>query len=261
MPSPAPSPFAWPVLLGAASFFVPAVAARAAGRSLRRDPAGQVAGVLLLVGVVGLAGLGQALGVVPRPVPVSAISSSVAAVLMLAPLLGWIGGAAPRWRGRAQAAVAGALVVAALFLGVGREFRLVTGPLISLWLTALSAAALARTVRAGRASGAVPGDRPTPILGALFTYYLTAMVSRPLVETLVGTDPRAVVDAHMGLQLVYAGCMAVVAWGVARRPAPVPTPARGPEPRRAPADTLPPPVVAPPDAYPAPQRPAQRQAV
>jgi hypothetical protein len=66
------------------------------------------------------------------------------------------------------------------------------------------------------------------------------------------------VDAHMGLQLVYAGCMALIAWGVSRRP--VAAPVRGPDPSRAPDVPLPP-VVAPQGAYRAPARPAQRQAV
>jgi len=270
MQSQAPSPFAWPVLLGAASLFFPAVAARVAGRSLRRDPAGQVAGVLLLVGATGLLGLGQALGAVPRVVPVSTVSSSLAPVLMLVPLARWIGGGAPRWRPVAQAAVAGALLLAMLLLGVGREFRLVTGPLIAFGLTALTAVALARTVRGAD----TPEDAPArlTILGGLLTYYFTVMVSRPLVETLVGSDPRAVIDAHMGLQLVYAGCMTVVAWGIGRRALAAPPSTRGPAPARArstPATPGPasseggaPPVVAPPDAYPEPKRPAAtRQAV
>jgi hypothetical protein len=256
----APSPFAWPLLLGAASFFFPAIAAWVAGRSLLRDPAGQIAGTLLLVGTFAFLGLGQALGVVPRAVPISAISSSVAPVLLLAPLSTWIGGGALRWRPIAQAAVAGTLLVAALLLGTVREFRLVTAPLISFGMTALCAAALARTVRG---TGAVPpSDRRTLILGALLTYYFTAMVSRPLIETLVGSDPRAGIDAHMGLQIVYAGCMTAVAWGVSRRALPVPPPSLGPEPSRAPAIAAASPVVAPPDAYQEPKRPAaKRQAV
>jgi hypothetical protein len=76
----------------------------------------------------------------------------------------------------------------------------------------------------------------------------------------------------MGLQLVYAGCMTVVAWGIGRRALAAPPSTRGPEPARArstPATPEPatseggaPPVVAPPDAYPEPKRPAAtRQAV
>jgi hypothetical protein len=256
----APSPFAWPLLLGAASFFFPALAAWVAGRSLVRDPAGQIAGTLLLVGTIAFLGLGQALGVVSRTIPLAAMSSSIAPVLLLAPLSTWIGGGAARWRPAAQAILAVVLVGAGIFLGTGREFRLVTGPIISFAMTALCAAALARTVRG---TGAVPPtDRRTLILGALLTYYFTSMVSRPLVETLVGSDPRAVIDAHMGLQLVYAGCMTVVAWGVSRRALPAPAPSLGPEPSRAPVVEVATPVVAPPDAYPEPKRPAaRRQAV
>jgi hypothetical protein len=261
MATPAPSPLAWPLLVGGASFFFPAIAAWATGRSLLRDPAGQIAGTLLLVGTCAFLALGQALGLVPKGVPLTAISSSLAPLLLLVPLLTWIGGAAPRWRPVAQGAVAGALLLAALLLGTGREFRLVTAPLISLGLTALCATALARTVR-GTGPTPAASDGRALILGALVTYYFTALMSRPLIETLIARDRQAGIDAHMGLQLVYAGCMTVVAWGVSRRAAAAPLPTLGPEPTRTPATPPAPQVAVPTDAYSEPKRPAaQRQAV
>ena len=258
-PAPPPSPFAWPTLLGAASLAFPALAAVYARRSLLREPGGQVAGALLLVLVVSLLGLGQVLGVVPRMVPVSSLVFAVHPLLTVVPLLTWVGGSAPRRRPVVQGAAAAALVAGLLLLGPGREFRLVVGPAAGLLMTALCAVALAQSVRAGAESRA---DGRTIVLGGLLTYFIITVIAPPLIETLVGGDPRAVIDAHMGLQLVYAGCMTVVAWGVARRvPVPAPAPRRGPEPTRVPAVDVPPPVVVPPDAYPEPKRPAARQAV
>ena len=259
MTPPAPSPFAWPILLGASSLAFPALAALYARRSLLREPGGQVAGALLLVLVINLLGLAQVLGLVPRGVPVSSLVFAVHPLLTVVPLLSWIGGSAPRRRPLVQGAAAAALGAGLLLLGPGREFHLVVKPAAGVLMTSLCALALAQSVRAGVESRA---DGRTIVLGGLLTYFVITIVASPLIETLVGADPRALIDAHMGLQLVYAGCMTAIAWGVARRvPAATPAPRRGPEPTRAPVVDTAPPVVAPPDAYPEPKRPAARQAV
>ena len=168
--------------------------------------------------------------------------------------------AARRWRTRAQLLVATAGTLGVLFLD-DRTFRLVGSPIVALGMVGLCVAGLAQSVR--RARDGVVGPERLPILGAMVTYWVVSAIARPLIETLYRSDLQAMIDAHMGAQLVYAGCMTVVAWGVSRRAArPDTAPAAGPERTAAPrheADA--PPVVAPPDAYPEPKRPAARQAI
>lgn len=254
MPPQAPSPFAWPILLGASSLAFPALAALYARRPLRRDPAAQLAAALLVVGGVNVLSLGQVLGLVPRAVPLSAISNGLSFTLVIGPVLAWLG-ARPRDRVAAQAAVATAWVAGLLLLGTGREFGLVAVPVKGIVMTAVSAAALARCVRHSAATGS--HDSRLTILGGLVTYYLVNTITRPLVETLFASNYQATVDAHMGAQLVYAGCMTAIAVGVARYPSPHAQPAAA---APAAASTLAPnePVAPPADAYPAPPRAARR---
>lgn len=253
MPPQAPSPFAWPLLLSATSFLFPALAAVYRRRSPRHDPAAQLAAALFVIFCVNGLTLAQVLGVVPRAVPMSAISNGLSIVLIMWPVLTWLG-VSPRGRLASQAAVATLWLSGIALLGSGREFGLVAVPVKGVVMTTLCAAALARCVRQSAATGA--GDSRITILGALVTYFLMNTLARPLLETLFASDYRAMVDAHMGGQLVYAGCMTAIAIGVARYPVPHAPPAP------AAAPTLPPnePVATPADAYPTPPR-ATRRAV
>jgi hypothetical protein len=173
-----PSPFAWPVMLGAASYAFPALAALGTRRSLLRDPAGQVAGTWLVVGALNTLGLGQVLGLVPRGVRVGTILIVVTPLLLVAPLLTWLGVDARRRR-LAQLGILGAAALGMASIADDRAFRLVAGPVMALAMVVLAAAALARTVRHGLGAPAHP--ERAPILGALVTHFVTSMLERKLI--------------------------------------------------------------------------------
>lgn len=215
-------------MVGLVSMFVPAVAAAVVRRPWR-DPAARVAAAWFVVGSGSVLALGQLVGAVPRSWPVSTGMVGLMPLLLLPPLLEWLHPAAARRPARTALAVA--LVVAIAWgggvaaLGTGRPFRLVAHPVMSLALAATAVAALAATVRRDARAGA---DGRLWILGALTTYFLVAVLLKPLLETLLRASPASLFDVHLGIQLVDAGCYLAIARGVAHRPHPAGTLAAAP---------------------------------
>jgi hypothetical protein len=221
----------------------PPIAAVATRRSMRRDPAGRVALAWGVVGGLNLLALGQLLGAVPRGWPVLAANVVAVPFLLAPPMLTWLGGEARRRQGAVLLAVAAAYALALATLGAGREFRLVAHPVMSLAVAALAFAVLCAAVRrADVAWGGRGDDGRLWIAGGVATYFLVGAAWRPLAETLFASNVRALIDVHMGVQLVFAGCLTAIAWGVARRPTPNERPA---ESRAARAPGAPPPTASP----------------
>ena len=220
-PAP-PSPFAWPVLLGASATLFPVAAALATRRPLRGDPGGRLALAWGVIGALNLLPLGQLLGAVPRGWPVLSATVVVVPFLLVPPLLAWLGGAAGRPRLLVLAAIAAAFALTAAAVGTGREFRLVAHPLMSLAVAAVAAVVLCDAVRRG---GGAADDGRGWMAGGVASYFLLGAAWRPLAETLLRSRPAAMVDVHMGIQLAFAGCLTAIAWGVAHpRPARAATP-------------------------------------
>ena len=210
-----PSPFAWPILVGLTSTFVPLVAAAVTRRSPRDDAGAQVAVGWAVLGVLNLVALAQFLQVVPRSLPVVSLSAPLSLLCFTPPLLSWVGRGSARHRWWI-AIVATAVMCAAgmAVLGVDREFRLVTVPAVGAVLTVLSVTALA-TMLWRRAGQPWRADWFWVLLG-MTVYFVVGIVWKPLTEFLVARSWAALVDLHMGMMLLHGGTYCLMAWGLLR---------------------------------------------
>jgi hypothetical protein len=244
MPAIPPSAYDWPKLLAAAAELMPLAAAWRANRLRASDPAGQV-GITwaIMVLTYPLSLLGLATGVIALATWTTAFAGIALPLLLVPPLLTWIGPAAKRRQPWVLAAFAVLTVGTLVVYGTGREFTLMsrttahTG--LALLVLLMMAAQFRRDANA-QASAIEPGW--AWIAGGHLLYFLATLTGRSLLEALVARSRSAVGVASAALFVAYALAMVAIAWGIrvsAREPADpgVPGGSRAAGPARAPLPT------------------------
>lgn len=207
----------WPQYLVIAATAFPLVGAHLARRLSWRDPVGQVGltwGVLFALSLVQLAGVLSARLVYMRWGGAAAVL--LAPLLIVTPLLTWIGPGALRWRTPLVAVFALTGMAALLAFGPGsRQLTLFYQTPAQLVLAALALGMLvAQARRAADPQGAPAEPGWLWIGGGHLVYYLATVIVRPLVEfLLVLAGMSGTRDAAMGLLLVYSATMVAIAWG------------------------------------------------
>ncbi len=207
----------WPQYLVIAATALPLVGAAAARRLSWRDPVGQVGlawGALFALSLVQLVGVLSA-----RPAYLAWGRAAVAILtplLLVPPLLTWIGPKATRWRTPLLMLLALTGIGALLVVGPrGRGLTLVYRTPTALLLAALALGMLvAQARRAADPQGAPAEPGWVWIGGGHLVYFLATVVGRAFVEFLFLVVGRSGTrDANMGLLLVYSATMLAIAWG------------------------------------------------
>jgi hypothetical protein len=213
----------WPVLVGVAVSALPTLAAWRAGRLDRHDPIGQVGlvwGLMFLTSLSQYALVAAGLRSVALAMPILVVI--VLPVLIVSPLLTWIG---PRAAARRVPVLAGLAVWSlgvVVALGTGREARLFLRCTSYTTVAILAAWAMAAQSRRS-AQGSDPGaEGGGPWLGAgHMLYFLTGAVGNALIEALVSRSWDALLQVYRAQHLTYGIAMVSIAWGIrasARRP-------------------------------------------
>jgi hypothetical protein len=213
----------WTVMAGVALSALPTLAVWSVGRLDRRDPIGQVG---IAWGLMFCASITQlVLMTFDRRREALALTPAVLValpLLIVPPLLTWIGPRAARWRLPVQAAFATWSLLVYLALGTGREGRLAlrcTAYASVAVLAAWAMAAQTRRASQGEDAGTESGG---PWIGAGHVlYFLTSAVGNALIEALVSRWPL-LIQAYRAQHLLYGVAMCAIAWGIwvgARAPA------------------------------------------
>ena len=224
MPAIPPSAYDWPKLLAAAAELMPLAAAWRANRLRTSDPAGQV-GITwaIMVLTYPLSLLGLATGVIPLVTWTTAFAGIALPLLLVPPLLTWIGPAAKRRQPLVLAAFAVLTIGTLVVYGTGREFTLMSRTTAHTGLALLVLLMMATQFRRAanaQASAIEPGW--AWIAGGHLLYFLATLTGRSLLEALVARSRSAVGVASAGLFVAYALAMVAIAWGIwvsAREPA------------------------------------------
>lgn len=222
----------WPQYLVIASTALPLVGATVARRLSWRDPVGQVGlafGALFTINLVQLAAV-----LTGRLSYVSwgrAAVALLAPLLLVPPLLTWIGPTATRWRTPLLALLVVAWIGALLAIGHrGRGIALVYQTPTSLLVATLAMGMLVAQARRAADPQGTPAEPGWLWIGAgLLLYFLATVVGRAVIEfAFLVVGRGAVRDASMGLLLVYTATLAAIAWGQwqGRRVATLPATAR-----------------------------------
>jgi hypothetical protein len=211
-----PSAYDWPKLLAAAAELLPLAAAWRANRLRTGDPAGQV-GITwaIMVLTYPLSLLGLALGELALVTWTTAFAGIALPLLLVPPLLTWIGPAAKRWQPLVLAAFALLTVGSLVVFGAGREFTLMSRTTAHTGLALLVLLMMAAQFRraANPQSAAVePGW--AWIAGGHLLYFLATVTGRSLLEALVARNRSAVGVASAALFVAYAIAMVAIAWGI-----------------------------------------------
>ena len=207
----------WPQYLVIAATAFPLLGAIVARRLTWRDPVGQVGlawGALFAINLVQLAGVLSA-----RLAYVSWGRVAVALVtplLLVPPLLTWIGPKATRWRTPLLVLLVVTWIGALLAVGArGRGIALIYHTPTSLLLAALAMGMLVAQARRAADPQGAPAEPGWLWIGAgHFVYFLALVVGRAVIEfAFLAVGQGAVRDASMGLLLVYTATLAAIAWG------------------------------------------------
>lgn len=220
----APNVITWKFLLIAGSEFLPLLAAWRADRLRRGDPAGQVALAWAFMNVCTFI---QAGGVMMQERTVRegglALAGIALPLLLVPPLLTWIGPTAKRWQPAVLAVFALLAIGTLVVFGIGREFTLLSRTTAHTGLAGLVLLMMATHYRRAANPQAAPEPGWAWIAGGLLAYFLATLVGRALVEALIARSPTAAKDANTVLFVIYAASMVAIAGGIwvsARKPAP-----------------------------------------
>jgi hypothetical protein len=215
MPAPAVSVFNWKVLLTFGTEFLPLLAAWRAGRLRAGDPAGQVGLAWAFMNVCTLV---QAIGFLTRQGAVTqwglVLAGIALPVLLVPPLLTWIGPAAKRRQAAVLAAFVLPLVGVLVAFGPGREFTLLSRTVAHTALAGLILLMLATNYRRAANPQAVTEPGWAWIAGGHLAYFLATLVGRALIEALLARSVTAARPANTMLFLVYAASMFAIAFGI-----------------------------------------------
>ena len=214
----ASSVFTWKFFLVAGAEFLPLAAAWRAGRLRPGDPAGQIGFAWAFMNVCTFI---QALGVLLERRDVREWGLVLAGIslplLLVPPLLTWIGPAAKRRQPWVLGAFALLGVGALAVFGTGREFTLLSRTTAHTGLAALVLLMMATQFRRSadpQAATAEPGW--AWIAGGLLAYFLATLVGRALSEALIGRSVVAATTTNRALLVTYAVSMVAIAGGIWR---------------------------------------------
>jgi hypothetical protein len=224
MPAPAaPDVLTWKFFMVAGAEFLPLLAAWRAGRLRRGDPAGQTGLTWAFMNVCTFA---QAAGLLTGYREVTVWWAAVAGVslplLLVPPLLTWIGAEAKRRQPLALAVFAALTIVPLVAFGPGREFTLLSRTTAHTALAALVLLMMASQFRRSanpQAAAAEPGW--AWIAGGHLAYFLATIVGRALMEAVVARSWAELDVAASALFVTYALAMVAIGWGIlasARQP-------------------------------------------
>ena len=207
----------WPQYLVTVATALPLLGAWSAGRLSWRDPVGQVGiawGTLFALAAVQV--LGAYTGHMAYVSWGRVAVALLAPLLLVPPLLTWIGPAATRWQTPLLVLLALTGIGVLLVVGpAGRGLSLVYRTPTALLLAAL---ALGMLVAQARRAADPQGTPAEPgwlwIGGGHLVYHLSTVIGRALAEFLFLVVGRSGTrDANMGLLLVYTATLAAIAWG------------------------------------------------
>ena len=212
----ASSVFTWRFLLIAGAEFLPLAAAWRAGRLRMVDPVGQIGVTWAFMNVCTFI---QALGVVMERRAIREWGLALAGIslplLLVPPLLTWIGPAAKRRQPWVLAAFASLSVGSLLAFGTGREFTLLSRTTAHAGLALLVLLMMATQFRRSadpQAAAAEPGW--AWIAGGLLAYFLATLVGRALAEALMARSVAAARSASAALSLAYVAAMVAITVGI-----------------------------------------------
>jgi hypothetical protein len=217
-PAPAaPSIFGWKVLLTFGAEFLPLLAAWRAGRLRAGDPAGQVGLTWAFMNVCTVI---QAVGFVTGHSAVTQWGLVLAGIalplLLVPPLLTWIGPEAKRRQPAVLAAFALPLLGVLAAFGPGREFTLLSRTVAHAALAALILLMLATNYRRSANPQAADAERGWAwIAGGHLAYCHATLTGRARVEALIARGlTGAARQANAALFVIYAVSMVAIAWGI-----------------------------------------------
>jgi hypothetical protein len=206
----------WPQYLVIAATAFPLVGAAAARRLSWRDPVGQLGlawGAMFAVNLLQLAAVRAG-----RFTYVGSGNAVVAllSLLLVPPLLTWMGPGAKRWQTPLLVLLVLAWVGAVLAVGTrGRGIGLVYKSPVALLLAALALGTLIAQARRAADPQGAPAEPGWVWIGAgHLLYFLALVIGRAMIEfafLVVGRSGSR--DANMGLLLVYTATLAAIAWG------------------------------------------------
>lgn len=216
MPGPTPSIFSWPLVAAFITQLFPLVAMLLARRSPRLDPLAQIAIGFGILELFDLTELAQLLHLAPHGILAITFSTPVRLLLFTPPLLTLIGPHAKRW----QPVILGATVVLSIVgmyvLGTGREFRVVSNPVVDATLSVMAVAAIFRMAQ--KSPGALAKRDWFWVLLGFAVSVSAGILWRPMAEFLVMRSWGALVDLHMGMVILQSITFCVIAFGILLKP-------------------------------------------
>jgi hypothetical protein len=208
---------AWPQYVDIATTVLPLLGAWGARRLSWRDPVGQVGlawGAQFALSLVQLAGVLAGRLVYTRWG--SAVAMLLLPLMLVPPLLTWMGPRAARWRAPLLTLFAIGGLGTLLTLRSGRQLTLFYQSPSHLVLALLALGMLVAQARRASDPQGPPAERGWLwVGGGHLVYFVATMVGRPLIEfVLLLLGRSATRDAAMGLLLLYSATMVTITWGL-----------------------------------------------